>query len=208
VAGADAIGLIFAPARRQIALEQARAISQTVRADPDRPGHAPRVIGVFVDAAPDEIDTAVARVGLGGIQVSGSESPERCAALIEQHKLPVIKALRPSGPHDDQLAAYSAAGAVVLIEPPHANGPGGNGATGDWALARAIAARWPVILAGGLTPDNLDGAIRTVNPRGVDVSSGTETNGAKDPAKLRAFVRAARRAAEDVQVGARHDHGA
>jgi indole-3-glycerol phosphate synthase/phosphoribosylanthranilate isomerase/anthranilate synthase/indole-3-glycerol phosphate synthase/phosphoribosylanthranilate isomerase len=208
-AGADAIGLILAPARRQITLEQARAISHAVRAAPDRPGHAPCIIGVFVDAAPSEIEAAVKRVGLDGIQLSGSESPERCAALIEQHNLPVIKALRPaSSDCAGQCANYSAAGAALLIEPPHSRGPGGNGQAGDWALAREIAARGPVLLAGGLTPDNVADAIRTVHPRGVDVSSGTETNGDKDPAKLRAFVHAAREAAEDYQAGVRRTHGA
>jgi indole-3-glycerol phosphate synthase / phosphoribosylanthranilate isomerase len=209
--GADAIGLIFAPARRRVTIEQARAISCAVPATMYRPRKAHRVIGVFVDAALDEIDAATASVELDGIQLSGFEPPDLCAKLIRTHNLPIIKVLRPSGAEDEAaLAAYSAAGAALLIEPAHGGGPGGNGQTGDWALARDIATCWPVLLAGGLTPENVAQAVHMVNPRGVDVSSGTETDGVKDPEKLRAFVRAAREATREPgeQEGARNDHGA
>lgn len=208
---ADAIGLIFAPARRQVTVEQARAIVVAARAAAARLGtRAPFAVGVFVDAAPEAIRATVGNALLDAIQLSGSETPELCATLLDQTVLPVIKALRPAGATDlALLAEYSAAGAALLIEPAHLDGPGGQGHTGDWALARKIAARWPVLLAGGLTPDNVGDAMRTVKPRGVDVSSGTETDGTKDPAKLRAFVRAARQAviSSAAADGARSEYG-
>jgi indole-3-glycerol phosphate synthase/phosphoribosylanthranilate isomerase len=211
-ADADALGVILAPARRQVTIERARAIATSGRAAAMRtPARALLVVGVFVDAPIDAVAAAAHVASIDVIQLSGSESLDVCAALIRNTNRPVIKALRPSSSNDlGLLADYSAAGAALLIEPAHANGPGGQGQTGDWALARTIAARWPVLLAGGLTPDNVADAIRAVNPRGVDVSSGTETDGVKDPARLRAFVRAARQMAAQSGAAeeARSDHGA
>jgi indole-3-glycerol phosphate synthase/phosphoribosylanthranilate isomerase/anthranilate synthase/indole-3-glycerol phosphate synthase/phosphoribosylanthranilate isomerase len=212
-AGADAIGLIYAPARRQVSAEQARAIGAAARAHAAR-YDAPRsilTIGVFVDPPLDAVCAADHEVRLDAIQLSGAEQPEMCMALIRETGRPVIKALRPSTLDDlDRLADYSAAGAALLIEPGHGDGPGGNGRTGDWALAHAAAGQWPMILAGGLTPDNVGEAIRAVTPRGVDVSSGTETADVKDPTKLRAFVRAAREATAQhtAAAEARSQHGA
>jgi phosphoribosylanthranilate isomerase len=129
------------------------------------------------------------------VQLSGDESPAFCATVAQSTGLPVIKAVRVASAADiPALDAYIQVGAALLLEPAGTDGPGGTGRSGDWALARQVAARWPVILAGGLTPANVASAIAQVAPRGVDVSSGTETAGEKDPAKLRAFVAAARAA--------------
>src|SRR5262249_53576706 len=112
--------------------------------------------------------------------------------------LSVMKALRLRSAADLALLdAYVLAGAVPLLDTPSASGEyGGTGKIGNWELAREAARRWPIILSGGLTPENVGSAIKFVSPRGVDVSSGVETNGVKEPEKIRAFVRAARTAAQ------------
>ena len=108
---------------------------------------------------------------------------------------PVLKALRLREEADlAQLDAYAMAGAILLLDAHVPGSYGGAGVTGDWDLARRAAQRWPIILSGGLTPENVADAIATVQPRGVDVSSGVETNKAKDPEKMRAFVATARAA--------------
>lgn len=155
-----------------------------------------RSVGVFVNEAPATIAAIVATVGLDAIQLSGDESPDDCAAIIAQAQLPIIKALRLREEADlPRLDAYVAAGATLLLDSPAADGSyGGTGQIGDWALARRAAERWPIILSGGLTPENVAPALEAVSPCGIDVSSGIETNGVKDPAKMRAFVIAAKTA--------------
>jgi indole-3-glycerol phosphate synthase/phosphoribosylanthranilate isomerase len=195
-AGADAFGLIFAPVRRQVtpahAAKIVRAARETAPGNLQSGGRGAAAVGVFVDEDIDVIARIAAQVDLDAIQLSGAETPATCAAVGRATGRPVIKAVRLRTEADRAtLADYVMAGATPLLEPPGGAIAGGNGQTGDWALART-AARWPMILAGGLTPENVGTAIKAVGPRGVDVSSGTETDGAKDPAKLRAFVAAAR----------------
>jgi indole-3-glycerol phosphate synthase/phosphoribosylanthranilate isomerase/anthranilate synthase/indole-3-glycerol phosphate synthase/phosphoribosylanthranilate isomerase len=198
-AGADAFGLIFGPFRRQVSLDQAATIVRAARdAYTALPSMAandahPLAVGIFVNAPHDTIAATATRVGLDVVQLSGDESPACCATVAHSTGLPVIKAVHLGSVTDlPALAAYIQAGATLLLEPADDAGPGGTGRSGDWALAHLVAACWPVILAGGLTPANVASAIARVAPRGVDVSSGTETDGVKDPAKLRAFVAAAR----------------
>jgi indole-3-glycerol phosphate synthase/phosphoribosylanthranilate isomerase len=203
-AGADAFGLIFAPARRQVSVAQAAEIvraARTTRAtvEPTARGAAagnatqPLAVGVFVNEAPELIGRVAVALGLDAIQLSGDESPAACADVAAATGLPVIKAVRlASAGGFAELDAYALAGAIPLLDPPGRAGYGGNGQTGDWDLARRAAARWPLILAGGLTPENVGAALAAVRPRGVDVSSGTEIAGVKDPVRLRTFVAAAR----------------
>lgn len=195
-AGADAFGLIFAPVRREVLPETASEIVRAAHAASAARGDlAPLAVGVFVDAAPASIARIAAEVGLDAVQLSGRETPALCAVIAEATALPVIKAVRPASAEDGALLSeYVAAGATLLVEPAGESGPGGSGQTGNWDVARTLAARWPVLLAGGLTPETVGAAVARVHPRGVDVSSGTETNGTKDEAKMRAFVAAARRA--------------
>jgi phosphoribosylanthranilate isomerase len=125
--------------------------------------------------------------------LSGDEPPEVCAELRARTGLPILKALRPRTPDDlAQLDAYALAGAVPLLDTPRDGAYGGTGEAGNWALARAAAGRWPVILAGGLAPGNVAEALAATGARGVDVSSGVESDRAKDPAKIARFIRAAR----------------
>ncbi|HEX7101858.1 MAG TPA: phosphoribosylanthranilate isomerase [Nitrolancea sp.] len=237
--GADFMGLIFAPARRQVTEEQARRIvaglenarsvilnrseespSRFPNAKPqgtcersfaathddngvtenngDVDARRPKVVGVFVNESVDEMNRLADIVGLDFIQLSGDEPVEVQGAL----KQPVIRALRlPIGitPAEayEQAEIYldCAAPARALLLDTHVSGSyGGNGIPGDWNVARALAERYPVLLAGGLRPETVDEAIRTVRPFGVDVSSGVETEGAKDPEKIRQFIAAARAA--------------
>ncbi len=154
-------------------------------------------VGVFVNEPVSSIASIAETVGLDAVQLSGDETPEDCVEVAAATHLPVIKALRLRTVDDlGLLDAYVLAGAIPLLDTPANDGSyGGNGQTGNWELARQAAARWPVILSGGLTPENVAEALAAVNPRGVDVSSGVETDGVKDLAKIEAFIAAARREA-------------
>ena len=202
--GADAFGLVFAPSRRQITPDHARTLVEAARSAliPPLPqgervrGRGPLAIGVFVNEPVEHIATVAATVGLDAVQLSGDESPETCATVAEATGLPVLRALRLRSADDlPLLDEYTLARAILMLDTPRGDGSyGGTGQAGDWRLAAEAARRWPIILAGGLTPDNLADALAAVAPRGVDVSSGIETNGAKDIEKIAAFLRVARTA--------------
>jgi phosphoribosylanthranilate isomerase len=176
-AGADAIGLNFwRPGRRYIAPETARVIARVL------PPFVARV-GVFADEDPETIRKIAALCALDALQLHGSESPEFC----RQFDRPVIKSVKIRGPESvEGLARYDVA--AFLLD---AHVPGEMGGTGqrfDWSLAVRAKEAGPVILSGGLTPENVEAAIRAATPYAVDVASGVETGGQKDPAKIRAFV--------------------
>jgi phosphoribosylanthranilate isomerase len=144
-------------------------------------------VGVFVNPTRDEVLRAVEVSGVTVVQLHGDETPELCLSL----PFPILKAIRVTGPASlAALASYEVQG--FLLDAP-APGFGGSGTTFDWALAAEAAASVPVLLAGGLTPENVGEAIRSVRPWGVDVASGVEASpGVKDPEKLRRFVQAAK----------------
>lgn len=192
-AGADFVGLIFAPSRRRINVEQARVIAEAARATAAHHGRTVGVVGVFVNEDPTVINAVVTDVKLDWVQLSGHEHLEQAVEVT----VPVVKAVRFDG--DASEAAWLAqpdTGVTQhypLLVDAHVHGSyGGAGITGDWQQAAALAQRWPVWLAGGLTPDNVLAAVQTVRPAVVDVSSGVETNGVKDIAKVNAFIRAAK----------------
>jgi phosphoribosylanthranilate isomerase len=187
-AGADAIGLVFWPrSPRHVGLDQARAISRAV------PPFVLRV-GVFVDAGADEIARAAGAARLDVAQLHGSEPPEAFDALCVRG----IKALRV-GPGFDPADAvrYEGKAAGLLLDTHAKSAPGGTGETFDWTLARELRPRVSyLVLAGGLTPENVGRAIAEVRPDAVDVSSGVESApGRKDADKVRAFIEAVRSAA-------------
>lgn len=204
--GADAYGLVFAPqapAHRRLTQGEAETLIRREELRPTRQGtgrfprHAytgePRAVGVFVNEGAATISRIADHVGLDAIQLSGDETPAHCAQVIEWAHRPIIKALRLRDETD--LAAlddYALAGATLLLDAHVPGSYGGSGKTGDWRLARKAAQRWPIILSGGLTPENVGAALAEVQPRGVDVSSGIETARAKDWDKMRLFVAAAR----------------
>ena len=188
VAGADLIGLVFAPSKRRVTVDAARALLANVP-------HPPAV-GLFVDAPQDEVAVVAASAGLHFVQLCGHESPEQAEAT----GVPYLKSLHLGPEHttDTVLAAmarYRGASGFVLDSPSPQGG--GSGVVADWALAAAVmrAADRPVLLAGGLTPYNVADGLRATGAPGVDVSSGVERDGWKDPALIEAFVRAARGAA-------------
>jgi phosphoribosylanthranilate isomerase len=183
-AGADALGFVFyPPSPRYVTPERAR---QIVHALPP----FVTTVGLFVDEAAETINSIAARCGLDRVQLHGRETPAFCQ-LVER---PVIKAFRVRGADSlAQLPRYQVA-AYLLDAYVEGALPGGTGASFAWELAVEAKAYGPVILAGGLTPENVRRAIRQIRPYGVDVSTGVErAPGLKDHAKLRAFIARAKR---------------
>ena len=200
--GADFIGAVFAPSHRQVTLGQAQRIAAALgRREPPPRGASiaaieallrrrrPLLVGVFADQDADTINAIAADVGLDLIQLSGSEPWELCRLLNR----PVLKCMKvhEGQPAEEVLAAIGE-GAIALLDPYVEGAYGGAGLTLDWAVASQVAQRTPIVLAGGLRPDNVAEAIRTVHPWAVDVSSGVETEGVKDVGKIRDFVREAK----------------
>lgn len=189
-AGADFIGLNFWPkSKRYLAPERAPMIAGVVRST-----GAAKLVGVFVDAEPDEILAVAGRVELDIIQLHGDEDPDACRRIVEVLYRPVWKAIAVRDARDIQALDRYPVDAILLDAP--TAGRGGAGASFDHALAREARARFPqlkIVLAGGLAPANVSAAIAGVQPWAVDVASGVEAApGVKDRAKVAAFVAAAR----------------
>lgn len=182
-AGAAAIGLVFWPGSpRFVDRAMARRIVEAL------PLFVLRV-GVFVDQSLDMMTRTSDDVGLDIIQLHGAEPPETVACLPRR----VIKAIRVGSDSVlDEVRRYEGSG--ILLDTKDEVRPGGTGKTFDWQTAQQVRARVRfLVLAGGLTPENVAEAIKTVGPDAVDVSSGVEaTPGKKDPKKLRAFMQAVR----------------
>lgn len=177
--GADAIGLVFyADSPRCVDLAQARAIV-------DATSPFVTVVGLFVDPTREQVAEAIGACTLGVLQFHGDETPGFCGSF----GLPYIKAARVREDADlvQSLAPYRAAQGW-LLDAYHDRLYGGTGESFDWKLIPPDLAR-PVILSGGLTPDNVGAAVRQVRPWAVDVSSGVESKkGIKDAAKIAAFI--------------------
>jgi phosphoribosylanthranilate isomerase len=179
--GADALGFIFAPSTRQLTADAARDI---VRRLP----HEIETVGVFRNERPETVVETVARVGLGGAQLHGHE-PLREVRWIRE-RIPFV--IRGYAAGDPALAeATDPAIDVVMLDAPNP----GSGKVFDWSLADGAPRGRRILLAGGLTPDNVGEAIARVRPWGVDVSTGVEREpGRKDPTRLRVFIEEARAA--------------
>jgi phosphoribosylanthranilate isomerase len=177
-AGADALGFVFVPGTpRQVAADAAAAIVA---------GLPPFVtpVGVFLDQSAEEIAAAVSRCGLRAVQLHGSEPPKLCGAI----PVPVIKALRIRN-RDDLAPITWYPARAFLLDAYVAGTPGGTGSTFPWELAVGLVSRAPILLAGGLTPENVAEAVRRVRPYGVDVSSGVEcAPGRKDHRRMEEFI--------------------
>ncbi len=218
--GADLIGLVFAEqSRRRVTVEEARRVVQALGPEAGslrqlagdglpaggwfaRSAAAlertlterrPLVVGVFGDQPTSLINGVADAVPLDVVQLSGTGPWEQALEI----RRPVIKALhvRPELAPDEVLyAAEVGTAALVLLDTAVPGAIGGTGEVFDWSLAARVALRLPFLLAGGLTPENVASAVACVRPWGVDVSSGIETDSAKDPEKMRAFVSAVRAA--------------
>ena len=178
--GADAVGFIFAPSPRQMSLDRVRDIVRRLPSDV-------LSVGVFRNEMASRVVKMTSDARLGAAQLHGHESPEDTAWVAE--RVPVtIKVFPPGHEGLRHLGDYGADAVMIDNERP------GSGEVFDWSLAEgAPLAGHRLILAGGLDADNVAGAIRRVRPWGVDAASGVESHpGRKDPARLRAFIEAAK----------------
>ena len=194
-AGADFVGMVFAPSKRQIAPERGREIVLAIGGLE----HPPLTVGVFVNTPAQEVNIIASYCRLDFVQLSGDEPWEYCLAM----ERPVIKAVRvPNRRSSKEILAHLELGRGVLgaerftclLDSGGEGSYGGTGQAFDWGVAAEVSRRFQVIIAGGLTPENVGQAIRVAMPWGVDVSSGVETGGRKDTLKIGAFVEAVRRA--------------
>jgi len=192
-AGADFIGFVFAPTRRQVSPAKAREIVDTVK----KSSSAIKPVGVFVDTPASEVNKIADFCGLDWVQLSGNESWEYCRQIAR----PIIKAIRIGQQLREEINAELTVGLktlspqrfITLLDSQVEGKYGGTGITFNWRLAQQVAKEFPVIIAGGLNPENAAQAIEIAAPWGVDVSSGVETDGTKDIAKIKAFIEAVRR---------------
>jgi phosphoribosylanthranilate isomerase len=226
-AGADFIGLLFAESRRQVTpqgchdIVEAIAARRRVTAPCDLEGPTrgevsarawfpawadaielalarcrPLIVGVFARMSAAEVNDIAAAARLDLVQLSGAEDD----AFVRAIERPVFRTIHV---HDgDDPASVTerivpGLGAATLLDTGGKGALGGTGIAFDWSIAADVAGRFPVILAGGLAPENVADAVRAVQPWAVDVSTGVETGPAKDVEKIRAFVRAAKGATSD-----------
>jgi len=179
-AGADALGVVFAPSPRRVDAARAAAIVQAA-------GRTP-VAGVFVDAPRAEVESLIRATGIAAVQLCGQEHPEDFLRLT----VPIWRRLAVAEPAASlELRRWLPLAALFVLD--HPSSPGGSGQTVDPAWARALAAQAPCLLAGGMGPANAAAAAAAVRPHGLDASSRLESApGLKDPALVKEFVLAAR----------------
>jgi phosphoribosylanthranilate isomerase len=184
-AGASAIGLIFyPPSPRFVSIDQAKAIREAL--PPDFP-----LVGVFVDETAETIQSAISACRLNGVQLHGKESPALAERFFSQGTLTIKTLFWNREPPFSAAAEYRCS--AFLVECGKGPFPGGNAQAWNWAAAKPLAERHPLILAGGLTPENVVKAIRDACPDAIDVSSGVEfCPGRKDLAKVRMLLQATR----------------
>ncbi len=199
-AGADLLGFIFYEGSpRFVEAEQVKEIIDELHrvypVEPEKPRY--RTVGVFVDRPAAYVAVIMALAGLDWAQLSGNEP----VSVLKQLKKRAYKAIRPRtyAEADAEASFYAALsprfGPRLLIDAYRPGEYGGTGQRADWRIAEQLARLRSIILAGGLTPDNVAEAVRTVRPWGVDVSSGVEkAPGVKDHDAIRAFVRNAKSA--------------
>ena len=187
-AGADLIGFNFYPkSPRYIDVGTCRNIMSVMR----RHGHV-TYVGVFVNASVEEVYATIETCGLSLAQLHGDETPEMLSALNGR----AFKAFRGIPTH---ITGYERNDAPALLVDAAVKGVyGGSGVTADWTAAEELAKKYPLLLAGGLTPENVADAVRQVRPWGVDVASGVESApGEKDAGKMVQFVKEVKR----VEIG-------
>ncbi len=227
-AGADFIGLVFAESRRQVTPQDCHDIVEAIagRRRAETPltlaGPAlgevsarswfpawadaielalararPLLVGVFARMSSDEVNDIAEAARIDLVQLSGGEDN----AFVRAIRRPVLRTIHVrhgDDPADITERIVPGLAAGTLLDTAHDTALGGTGLAFDWSIAEDVAARFPIILAGGLTPENVAEAVRTVRPWAVDVSSGVETGRVKDPEKIRAFIRAAKGASRDI----------
>ncbi len=194
-AGANYLGFNFVEGvRRQIQLTAAAQILTDYREGintPNRPG----LVGLFRDQDVDQVNETARNLALDYLQLCGDEDAE----YISKVELPVFKQLfvregRTPSDVDEMVSPFLSNGHGIVLDSFTKGALGGSGKSFDWTSAEGVANREKVFLAGGLNPENVESAIKQLSPWGVDVASGVETDGVKDPDRIRAFIEAARNA--------------
>jgi phosphoribosylanthranilate isomerase len=196
-AGADFIGMVFAESKRQVTIEKAAHIVESIRDINPRP----EAVGVFMNTPAREVNRIARECRLNRVQLSGDESIEYCREIT----LPIIKVLHidvntkvDANTNTSIILAqaqkwYDAMKGkefLCLLDTVVDGHYGGTGKVFDWRVAKETATKFPVMVAGGLTPENVAQMVSELKPWGADVSSGVETNGRKDPQKIESFIRA------------------
>ena len=197
-AGADFLGFVFVPGvRRQLQVEEARATIQEYRRLLGIGG--PRLVGLFANQPLEEVNRVARHCTLDMAQICGDAAPE----YLEGVQVPVIRQVkvRTIGCRDDTIAEVLrrvdevvSAGHVPLLDSHQEGALGGTGLTFEWSIAEEVSRQYDTLLAGGLSPENVTQAIAAARPWGVDVSSGVETDGVKEPDKILAFAERVREA--------------
>lgn len=199
----DLIGFVIAPSKRQVSVEKAARLCAVARGVTMNEGSPPRTVGVFVDPTLEGLEQVLAQVPLDVVQLHGRETPAFCRQVRERFGVEVWRALpveegeknpvsRLTGA--ERIAEYEGAVSTVLLD----TAGGGTGRTFRWDLIPSYQERARqhglcLFIAGGLTPDNVSGLLEGYHPDGVDISSGVETDGAKDIRKIAAFAERVKR---------------
>ena len=192
-AGADLIGVVFAPSPRQVTYDKAREIATAVKK------YNIPVVGIFVNMPAATVNTMASSCALDWVQLSGDESWEYC----QQIEKPLIKAIHipPEWGEGELLARLEDGERQLDFKPPVylldtlvEKKYGGTGKAFAWGIAKQAVVKYPVIIAGGLNPGNVGQVVASLRPWGVDVSSGVESGGVKDVDKIKAFIQAVRSA--------------
>jgi phosphoribosylanthranilate isomerase len=201
-AGADFLGLVFAPSRRMVTLEKALEIVEAVHCLNCRPA----IVGVFANAPVAEVNRIADMCRLDWVQLSGDESCGYCSEIAR----PIIKVMHVSSDTDIKTVLAEIEEGyrlkperelIYMLDTKDAVSYGGTGKIFNWRLARQISTRHNIIIAGGLNPSNVGRLIEEVAPWGVDVSSGVETDGKKDVLKIRTFIESVRQSADRLEGG-------
>ena len=193
-AGADAVGLIVAPSERRVTLERAAEIARAI---------PPFIAGFAVVATADDDGLAPALRDLGlTLQFAGPASPAACARRSGGRRYVKVLHVAADGTLDTGLHQFGphdyGDDALLLLDTANGAGLGGSGVAFAWDAARNLARERPIAVAGGLTPDNVGACVRALRPYAVDVRSGIERDGRKDPRLMRTFVAAVRAADADA----------
>jgi phosphoribosylanthranilate isomerase len=200
-AGADAIGFVFGPSKRRVTPEQVAEITRALPDDIEK-------VGVIVNETPERIAEIVRVAGLTGVQLQGDETPAFTNALRRLGLRLLVKTVQASAGIDTLAARIESYREVVdgiLLDSGSPAERGGTGKRFAWKEAAGVLSGipngTPVIVAGGLSPENVSEAIATLHPWGVDVVTGVESEpGKKDPEKVRAFIEAARKASASASA--------
>ncbi len=199
-AGADFIGLVFAPSRRKVSVEKAAWIVGEIK----KTENLPQIAGVFVNLEAKEVNRIAAYCQLDRVQLSGDESWKYCLDI----DYPIIKTIhvKPDTEEGKIMEELEQSNILKLKKEPlclldakNDEAYGGSGKVFDWQLLNSIAAKYKIIVAGGLNRHNVGGLIKSVKPWGVDVSSGVESIGVKNRRNIKDFIKAVRQAEKETE---------